>query len=79
MSNALRVLGWSPGKLDLLKGTRRLPRVDLFGSGCDNFIGIRAPVFQMVFESFSESSGYRLYFCPCIVCFKLNTCFFLRR
>ena len=30
---------------DPFKGTRRLPRVDLSGSGRDNFIGIRVPGF----------------------------------
>ena len=38
---------------------RRLPRVDLSGSGRDNFIGIRAFGFLNYFESFSKSSGYR--------------------
>ena len=52
MPDALRVLGWSPGKLDLLKGTRRLPRVNLFESGRDNFIDIRAKGFLNDFKLF---------------------------
>ena len=47
MPCALRVLGWISGNWDPLKGTRRLPRVDLSGSGHDNFIGIKALVFKM--------------------------------
>ena len=31
----MQVLGWSLGNWDPLKGARRLPRVDLSGSGCD--------------------------------------------
>ena len=50
------------GNWDPFKGSRRLPCVNLSGSGRDNFIGIRALVFQMILESFSKSSGYRLYF-----------------
>ena len=45
ISYALRVLGWNLGNWDPFKGTRRLSRVDLFESGRDNFIGIRAPIF----------------------------------
>ena len=43
----------------------------LFGSGRDNFIGIRAK-FSKIFKSFSESSGYRLLFCPCLVRLKIK-------
>ena len=50
------------GNWDPFKGTLRLPYVDLIGLGRDNFSGIRALVFQMILESFSKSSGYRLYF-----------------
>ena len=35
------------GNWDPFKGPRRLPRVDLSGSGHDNFIGIRALVIKM--------------------------------
>ena len=35
-----------PGNWDPFEGTQRLPRVDFFGSGRDNFIGIRALVFN---------------------------------
>ena len=38
ISEALRVLGWSPGNWVPLKGERRLPRVDLSGSGRDKDI-----------------------------------------
>ena len=53
MSYALRVFGWVLGNWDLLKGTRRLPCVDLSESGHDNFIGIRAVRFFKTFVSFS--------------------------
>ena len=45
---------------DPLKGTRRLPRVDLFGSGHDKFIGIRVVGFQnshVVFQSLVDIDG----------------------
>ena len=45
ISNALRAFDWVSRNWDLFKGTRRLPRVDLFGSERDNFIGIRAVDF----------------------------------
>ena len=44
--DALRAIGWISGNWDPLKGTRRLPCVDIFGSGRDNFIGIRTVSFQ---------------------------------
>ena len=44
MPYALRALGWVLGNWDPPKSPRRLSRVDLFGSGRDNFIGIRAPI-----------------------------------
>ena len=42
MPDALRAFVWVSGNLDLLKGMRQLPHVDPFGSGRDNFIGIKA-------------------------------------
>ena len=45
ISNALRAFVWVSENWDPFKGTRRLPRDDLFGSGRDNFIGIRAVSF----------------------------------
>ena len=44
------------GNWDPLKGTRRLPRVDPYGSGRDNFIGIRADRFSKTFVLFSFQS-----------------------
>ena len=38
MPYALRVLGWSLEKLNLLKDMRRLLRIDSFESGHDNYI-----------------------------------------
>ena len=43
--DALQAFGWISRNWDPLKSMRPLPRVDLFGSGRDNFIGIRAVDF----------------------------------
>ena len=45
MPDALQAFVWVSRNWDPLKSTRRLPRVDPFESGHDNFIGIRAPIF----------------------------------
>ena len=62
MPCALQVLGWVSENWDPLKGMRRLPRVDLFESGRDNFIGIRALVFKwfLVVLSPVDISNYNL-------------------
>ena len=64
--DALRAFGWILRNWDRLKGTQWLSRIDLFGSGRENFIGIRVVDFK-IFVSFSKSNGYRFHFCPYLV------------
>ena len=58
ISNALGFcLGFM--KLGLIQGHAAVATCRRFGSGRDNFIGIRAlGFFKIIFESFSKSSGY---------------------
>ena len=65
----MRAFDWVSGNWNPLKGTRRLPRVGLFGSGHDNWYQNRR--FSKFLCHFSKLSGYKLSLCFSLVHYKV--------